>query len=220
MKIIAEIPARAGSKRVKNKNLRILAGKPLIEYAIDAAKKSNLIDDIYVNSDSDEIGQFGISKGIKYYKRSKELSGDLSTSDDYNYDFFINVKPDILIQINPVCPFVNSNLINNSIKYYLEKKIDTLISVKEERLQAFCADKPINFDIDKPLPRTQDINPVLICSWPVSIWRKETFINNYLKKGHAVFSGNVGFFKTSFAESIKISYEEDFKLAENLMSLI
>lgn len=220
MKIIAEIPARAGSKRVKNKNLRQLSGKPLIQYAIEAAKNSNLLDDIYVNSDSDEIGRFGISKGIKYYKRSKELSGDYSTSDDYNYDFFVNVNPDILVQINPVCPFVNSSLIDNSIKYFLEKKIDTLISVREERLQAFCSGKPINFDIEKALPRTQDIEPVLICSWPVSIWRKEKFINSYKKKGQAVFSGNVGFYKTSFVEAIKISYEEDFQLAEKLMSIM
>ena len=55
MKIIAMIPARLGSKRVPNKNLRHLNGKPLISYSIEAAKKSTLLTEIYVNSDSDEI---------------------------------------------------------------------------------------------------------------------------------------------------------------------
>ena len=88
MKIIAEIPARAGSKRVKNKNLRLFNGKPLIGYVIEAAKKSQLLTDIYVNSDSDEIGNYGKLLGAKYYKRPKILAGETATSDEYNYDFF------------------------------------------------------------------------------------------------------------------------------------
>ncbi len=56
MKIIAEIPARAGSQRVKNKNMRLLDGKPMIYYAIKAAKESKMLTSIYVNTDSDEIG--------------------------------------------------------------------------------------------------------------------------------------------------------------------
>ena len=53
MKRIAMIPARMGSKRVPNKNLRILAGKPLIAYIIEAVKASKKFDDIYINSESD-----------------------------------------------------------------------------------------------------------------------------------------------------------------------
>ena len=55
MRIIAIIPARGGSKRLKKKNIFILKGKPLIAYAIGACKNSKNIDDIYVSSDDDEI---------------------------------------------------------------------------------------------------------------------------------------------------------------------
>ena len=92
MNIVAEIPARAGSKRVKNKNLRLLNGKPMISYVIEEAQKSKLLTDVYVNSDCDEIGKYGESLGVKFYKRSIELGNDDVTSDEYNYDFITSIK--------------------------------------------------------------------------------------------------------------------------------
>jgi len=219
-KIIGMIPARAGSKRVKNKNLRLLNGKPLIGYVIEAAKKSQLLTDIYVNSDSDEIGNYGKSLGGKYYKRQKKLADDTATSDEYNYDFFQAFEPDLLVQVNPVCPFITGEDIDKIIQYFIDKKLDSLVTVREERLQAFCDSKPVNFEIDKKLPRTQDISPVLICAWPVCIWRKEPFMNGYEKKGHAIFSGKLDLYPVSFFTAFKISYEEDFELAEKLMQII
>tara|TARA_A100001011_G_C14308889_1_gene844532 strand:- start:730 stop:1404 length:675 start_codon:yes stop_codon:yes gene_type:complete len=213
MKIVAEIPARAGSKRVKNKNLRLLNGRPMISYAIEAAKMSTILTDIYVNSDSDEIGNYSESLGVRYYKRRKELAKDDSTSDDYNYDFFQSIKPDILVQINPVCPLVESKDIDKILNYFFNNNFDSLITVREERLQAFCENKPINFDINGSLPRTQDISPILICAWPICIWRRESFIKSYEEKGHALFSGKLDLYPVSFSLGLKVSYEEDFILA-------
>ena len=53
MKIIAMIPARMGSQRVKQKNIRLLNGKPLISHIVDTAVRSNVFDEIYINSESD-----------------------------------------------------------------------------------------------------------------------------------------------------------------------
>jgi hypothetical protein len=73
-KYVAEIPARIGSNRVKEKNIRLLAGKPMIQYAIDACKNSEMLDDIYVNTDSDLIGDIALNSKVKYYKRDKKLA--------------------------------------------------------------------------------------------------------------------------------------------------
>jgi CMP-N-acetylneuraminic acid synthetase len=64
-KIIAQIPARAGSKRVKAKNLRLIAGEPLLSYSASAAVASSFIEDVYVNSDSAEMLSLGESLGAK-----------------------------------------------------------------------------------------------------------------------------------------------------------
>lgn len=217
MKIIAEIPARAGSKRVKNKNMRSLNGRPMISYAIEAAKRSRLLSEVYVNSDSNEIGNYAESLGVKFYNRPEELAGDLTTSDEYNYDFINAVKPDILVQVNPVCPLIGGDDIDDIIAYFIDKNADSLVTIKEERLQAFHKGEPINFDINKKLPRTQDIEPIQVCSWPVCIWKAETFKKAFEKEGHAVFSGNLELYPVSQLKSVKVSYEEDFILAETLL---
>ncbi len=217
MKIIAEIPARAGSKRVKNKNMRALNGRPMISYAIEAAKRSRLLSEVYVNSDSNEIGNYAESLGVKFYNRPEKLAGDFTTSDEYNYDFINAVKPDILVQVNPVCPLIDGDDIDDVIAYFIDKNADSLVTIKEERLQAFHKNKPINFDINKKLPRTQDIEPIQVCSWPVCVWKAKTFKKAFEKEGHAVFSGNLELYPVSQLKSVKVSYEEDFILAETLL---
>jgi CMP-N-acetylneuraminic acid synthetase len=219
MKIIAEIPARAGSQRVKNKNMRLLNGKPMISYAIEAAKASKSISSIFVNTDSEEIGEYAESLGVNFYKRPSELASDTATSEDYNYDFIKFSGADILVQVNPVCPFLTANDIDESLKYYFENNADTLITIREERFQAFYDGQPINFDMNKPLPRTQDLLPIQLCAWPVTIWKSFTFVNSYENNGHAVFAGKLILYPVSFLTAIKISYEEDFMLAEELLKV-
>lgn len=219
MKIVAQIPARSGSQRVKNKNLRLLNGKPLISYVIEASKKVDFFHDIYVNTDCNNIGNYAKSLGVKYYKRPSILASNTATSDEYNYDFLKNHDLDLLVQINPVCPLITSDEIKEIINHFLDKDLDTLITVREERFQAFYKGEPINFSLDNALPRTQDLTPILICSWPICIWKKKSFTKKYEEKGHSVFSGKLGLYPVSFYSSLKISYEEDFTLAENLIKI-
>ena len=76
MRIIAIIPARGGSKRLKKKNIYLFKGKPLISYTIKACKLSKKIDDIYVSSDDDEILTVSEKYGAKPLKRESNTSDD------------------------------------------------------------------------------------------------------------------------------------------------
>ena len=73
MKIVAMIPARLGSKRIINKNLRLLNGKPLISYIVESAKKSNAFDDIYINSESEIFKEIADQHGVMFYKRNSKI---------------------------------------------------------------------------------------------------------------------------------------------------
>ena len=67
-KIVAVIPARLGSQRVKAKNLRMLGDKPLIYYMIQTLKKSKFVDEIYINSDSELFNEIAKRYDINFYK--------------------------------------------------------------------------------------------------------------------------------------------------------
>ena len=74
--ILAIIPARAGSKGIKNKNTKLINGKPLISYAIDFAKKSKLIDKIVISSDDSKISKLYKDTNIDFIERPKDLCRD------------------------------------------------------------------------------------------------------------------------------------------------
>ena len=81
-KFIALIPAREGSKSIKNKNLYKISGKPLIYFTILAAKKSKMFDQIFVSSDSQEILNYSLSQNVSVVKRPKKYSRDFSSAND------------------------------------------------------------------------------------------------------------------------------------------
>jgi CMP-N-acetylneuraminic acid synthetase/2-polyprenyl-3-methyl-5-hydroxy-6-metoxy-1,4-benzoquinol methylase len=81
--IIAIIPARGGSKGIHKKNIRILDGKPLIQYQIEAALNSKYLDKVYISTDNDDIASVvRLIDGTEIIKRPEEISGDLSKSEE------------------------------------------------------------------------------------------------------------------------------------------
>ena len=97
MKIIGMIPARLGSKRIKKKNLRLIDGLPLIQYIVNAAKASSLLDEIYINSESTQFADIAEESGVKFYQRPEELSFDIATNDDFALDFINKVECDVCL---------------------------------------------------------------------------------------------------------------------------
>ena len=146
MKIVAMIPARLGSKRVKNKNLRLINNKPLIQYIIDSAKNSKYLSDIYINSEADIFKEISDLNNVKFYKRRPELASDTATNDDFALDFIENVSCDILIQLLATSPFLSSKEIDNFIKKMIDNKYETMISVSDVKIECVFKNQPINFN--------------------------------------------------------------------------
>lgn len=216
-KYVVTIPARIGSKRVIRKNIRLMNGKPMIAYSIEAAKGAKKVHKVFVNTDNDNIGEVAKKYGAEYYKRAPNLSTDDTKQDEFNYDFIKNVNCDAVVMVNPVSPLIEACDVDDAISYFEQNNLDTLISVKKEQLHAFFSGESLNFDTNELLPATQDIVPVLICTWNICIWRKESFIESYEKNGYAAFSGKVGQWPIDPRKSIKVSYEEDFRMAEEIL---
>ncbi len=134
-KFIALIPARKGSKSIKNKNLHKILGKPLIYYTILAAKKSKIFDQIFVSTDSKKIINYSIKHNVSYIMRPKRYSMDFSSANDV-VKHFINQntklkKDDIIIYLQPTSPFRNHIDIKKSAKLFIKNSKKSLVSVKK-----------------------------------------------------------------------------------------
>jgi len=218
-RVIAHIPARSGSKRVKAKNLRYIAGAPLISYAIKAALNSDYLNEVYVNTDSDTVSHLAKKLGALVYKRKKSLASDKTTSDEFNMDIINSLRPDTLIMINPVCPLIDSSDINDSIDAYCESEADTLITANTTNMQTFYKTNPVNIDLNSQLSPSQDNEPVYICNWAITIWDAKKYSEKYIRNGYAVFGKNRILFPIDPIKSVKISTENDFKMVEILLEL-
>lgn len=130
MNILAVIPARAGSKGIPNKNIRIVASKPLIYYSIRNAMKSKYITDVIVTTDSDQVRIIASQMGAKTIDRKKELCGDEITLDSVIYDAVPKNKEwDYIITMQPTSPTLKVETLDKAIEYIIEHDLDTLISV-------------------------------------------------------------------------------------------
>ena len=220
MSIKVHIIARLGSKRLKHKNIRLLDGKPMMCYAIEAAKNAKSIDEVYLNSDSDQLGAIARAQGIQYYKRKPELAHDNIVLDQLTYDFIQHVDADIVGMINPVCPLTSAQHIEEGLHKFLKEDLDSLLTVREEYLHAFMDGRPLNIDLKSPIPMTQDLSPIQLISWNFCFWKATIFKQHYEKHGHGVFSGKLGFYSMSKTKTIKVSEEADFQLAEALLKQV
>ena len=216
MKIIGMIPARLGSTRVKNKNLRLINGKPLIQYIVNSAIKSNLLDDIYINSESSQFESIAENSGVKFYQRPKELSSNTATNDDFAIDFMDNIECDILIQLLPTSPFVTSSEIDGFIQEMLNGNFKTMISVANIQIECIYKDKAINFDQSKQTPPSQLLEPIKSYACSLMGWNVKTFRDNINKYNAAYHGGDesIGFYELKGYSKIDIDNEEDFLLAE------
>jgi len=218
-KILIMIPARSGSKRVKNKNLRKICGKPLISYSIELAKKCFESDSIFVNSDSDEILLIANKLGVQEYKRDSVLASDEATGDDFTIDFLNSNDCETLIMINPVCPLLKKDDILNAIESFNQSDCDTLISCTSTQMQCFFEDEPVNIDIKQKLQQTQLNKPVKVLNWAITIWNSTSFKTMYKNLGYAYIGIRRNLFTIPALHGIKISTEDDFKFAEKVILL-
>jgi len=219
-KIYAMIPARKGSVRLKMKNLALLDNKPLIYYAINAAKKSKQFDKIIINSDHKIFNKIANRYKIDFYLRPKSFGRSSTKSDDVVYDF-IKKNPDakFVVWVNPIAPLLSSDYLSKTIKFFIKKKLDSLITVEKKQVHSTYKKKPINFSLKEKFSKTQNLIPVSIFSYAVMMWKSSTFLKVYKKKRSGFFCGKFSEYPLEKEMSFIVKNRKDLRLIENIIKI-
>lgn len=147
--IVGIIPARGGSKGIPRKNLIEICGKPLIFWSIEAAKQSQILDDVFVSTDDDEISDYCLKLGVNVLRRPKKLAGDDSTTiETLNYHFLNEFTVDTSIcTLQPTSPIRLPGTLDQCVAEYQKYKPFIFATGYQCKIQ--------EFGVNNNLPRQQ-----------------------------------------------------------------
>ena len=137
MKFLALIPARAGSKGIPDKNIKLIHGKPLIAWSIEQALASELVDDVYLSTDGPKIRDIGVQYGAKApFLRPAEFASDEASTEVVMLHFLewmeaADLTMDALVLLQATSPLRSPELIDGCIKTFIETGADSLLTVVE-----------------------------------------------------------------------------------------
>lgn len=218
-KIVCIIPARGGSKGVPQKNIRLLAGKPLISHTIEQVVHAQYNIEIYVSTDDVAIADISSQAGSRVIIRPVSLAGDKSTSESALLHALNEIESrgsvDFVVFLQCTSVFRSSADIEGAINQIIKDKSDSLLSVvPSHRFLWQASDKgaeSINYDF-KHRPRRQDMTPQYQENGSIYIFKPWVLrqLNNRL-------GGKITLYEMDECSAIDIDSELDFKVAELLL---
>lgn len=212
MKTIAVIPARAGSKGIPNKNIRLLNGKPLIYYSIKNALDSKLIDKVIVSTDSKEVEIIAKQMGASVKRRDKDLCGDAVTLDGVIYDAIKDISCDYVVTMQPTSPTLNVKTLDKAIEHAKANNLDTVISVLNNPHLAWKLDSEGNKVPDYKERLNRQYLPPHYLETGAFVISKSSIVTEYTRIGP-----NVDVYEISESEAIDIDTFADLKYCEDIM---
>lgn len=226
MKNIAIIPARSGSKGLKDKNIKLLNGKPLLVYSIEAALQSKCFDVVFVSTDSKKYADIAKQYGAEVlFLRSKKNSSDKSNAWDVIREVLENYKKlgkefDTFMYLQPTSPLRTSNDIKKSYKLYKDLKANSIVSVCESEVSPlYCYQLPKNkllskvLDVKNENKRRQDIGSYYTMNGAIYLGNVKNFL-----KTNDIYKNKCYAYVMDKKSSIDIDDELDFKYAEMLLN--
>lgn len=132
--IVVIIPARGGSKRIPQKNLAAIAGKPMIAYSIEDAVNARLVDRVIVSTEDEKIADVSRQYGADVIERPQDLAQDVSSSESALLHVLGELekqgerRPDLLVFLQCTSPIRKEDDIDNAIKTLVQEKADSLFS--------------------------------------------------------------------------------------------
>ena len=216
-KIVALLPMKANSDRIKGKNFKSLAGKPLFFWILDTLLSIDIIDQIIINTDA----KFFLQKhGLKecnrlvIYERASELCGDMVSMNKIISNDIEKFPSDIYLMTHTTNPLLSSETIKEAIGRFINgmNDYDSLFSVNKIQTRFYNEDViPVNHDPNNLL-RTQDLEPWFEENSCLYLFTEKSFV-----KTNARIGTKPMMYITPKLESIDIDEPEDWEIASGLL---
>jgi CMP-N-acetylneuraminic acid synthetase len=227
MNILCIIPARGGSKRLKDKNIIPLFGKPIIGYTIEAALQSRLANKIVISTDDEKIARVAMKYDIQVVKRPKEYSTDMAPIEQalrHAVQFLKDEKgylADIVVWLQANIPIRKKGQIDQVLQEMIRKGADSAVTVypvsqypqwmKRMDRKGFL----LPFLKNVKTYRAQDVEPMYLLDGAIVAVKRNVLMRSENRSGVHMFLGKrmVGIVQEDRKHSIEVDDGEDLTLA-------
>lgn len=210
--IKALIPVRAGSQRVKNKNIRPFANSSLLEIKIKQLLSIKELDGVVVNSENDEMLDIARSLGAETYKRNDYYASSTVSINEVYRNIGETTKSDIIVYANATNPLLKNESVSNAINAFINKdpQYDTLNSAHLIKEFMWLNEKPLNYELDS-MPKSQNLPNIYALNFALNIFERKYAIDN-----SSIVGKHPLLFELDEIEATDIDNEIDFEFAEFL----
>lgn len=214
-RVVALLPMKAHSERVKGKNFRDFNGKPLFRWVLETLLSVQEIDQVVINTDARQILAeqcLTDSTRVLIRDRKPEICGDLVSMNRVLADDVENVAADVYLMTHTTNPLLSADTIRRALAAFVaaraEDRADSLFTVDKVQTRFYRADaSPVNHDPDQ-LVRTQDLEPWYEENSNLYLFTRESFRATQARIGNKPL-----LFESPRLESIDIDDEEDWLFA-------
>ena len=200
--ILGITPARGGSKGIPRKNIKIIAGKPLVAWTIDVAKKSKLLDRYIVSTEDKKVAEIARKYGAEIIYRPPELATDEASTASVLQHAIGQINCDIIVLLQPTSPIRRPGLIDECIKEFIDNRYDSLAT-------GFMCKYA---EYGKNELRRQDVRGFFYDDGNIYVMRTD-----FIRKGDR-YGKKIGRKIVSRQENIEIDDDFDFWIAEKILA--
>jgi N-acylneuraminate cytidylyltransferase len=216
---VAFIPARGGSKSIPLKNIRQIAGKPLLYWATAAACRCRDIDRVYISTDHEEIRRTALSFGfenVEVIGRSVESASDTASTECAMLEFAHKYQFDSIVLIQATSPLITSEDLDNGWREYQNPNVDSVLSVVLQKRFIWAKGTgmyaaPVNYEYLQR-PRRQEFEGYYVENGAFYITSRESLLQTGCR-----LSGNIQTVEMREDSFVEIDEPGDWEIVESLM---
>lgn len=199
--VLGVIPARGGSKGVPRKNIRPVAGKPLLLWTIEAAQRARRLTRWVVSTEDAEIAEIAARAGAQVLSRPMELATDEASTVSVLQHALGEIPMDVVVALNPTSPIRRDGLIDACVDTFIAEGADSLGTVHKDH----------SYEYGRDPGRRQDMRPRLVDNGNVYVLKAEVI------RAGRWHGDRLAVFETTREEGVEIDEEFDVWLAEQVL---
>lgn len=213
--VVGFVPSKLNSQRLPRKNVRPLGGTPLINFVLRTLDATPDVSDTVVYASDDEVMTYVESDvRCRYVQRDTRLDGDDALVQDFVGAFLSDVPADVVVLLHATSPFMRVRTVQRCIEAVTSGEHESAFAALEVRRFAWFDGRPLNYRVDAPTPRTQDLEPVLVEQSGLYVFTRDLFLRTGVRVGPDPYVHVV-----DHVEGHDVDTAVEFRIAEALLAL-